>query len=151
MGLEEDIRNLAGTPTFAELEPDARRMIAASAETRLLRAGDVLFRRNELSDGGFLVLSGSIAMDVSNHGGVAIRVVGPQTLIGDTALLTRTRRPATAIAREPTKVLHISREVFHRALQKFPVSAEHLRQSLAARLGTLMQELDHARFIRALP
>ena len=99
MGLEEDIGKLARNPTFAVMEPEALRLIAYSADTIVLRAGDVLFRRDEISNGGFVVLRGSIAMDASGHGATA-RIIRPPGLIGDLALLTETRRPATAIARE---------------------------------------------------
>lgn len=67
MGLEDDVGKLARTATFAALEPDALRLVAFSAETRILRAGDILFRRGEPSNGGFVVLSGSIALDASDR------------------------------------------------------------------------------------
>ncbi len=114
MGLEDDVGLLARIPAFAAIEPEALRLIAFSAETRVLRAGDVLFRRDEISNGGFVVLAGSIAMDASGDGAAPARIVRPPGLIGDLALVTQTRRPATAIAREPSTVLRISRQLFHR-------------------------------------
>jgi CRP-like cAMP-binding protein len=145
MGLEDDIRKLARIPAFAAIEPEALRLIAFSAETRILRAGDVLFRRDEMSNDGFVVLAGSIAMDASGDGAVTARIVRPPGLIGDLALLTQTRRPATAIAREPSTVLRISRQLFHRVLREFPDSAERLRQSLSARLLQFTGELGSVR------
>ena len=137
MGLEDDIRKLSRIPAFAGIEPEALRLIAFSAETRILRAGDVLFRRDEISNDGFVVLAGSIAMDASGDGVVTARIVRPPALIGDLALLTQTRRSATAIAREPSTVLRISRLLFRRVLHEFPDSAERLRQSLAARTPSI--------------
>lgn len=145
MGLEEDIGTLARNPTFAVIEPEALRLIAFSADRLTLRAGDVVFRRDEPSNGGFVVLAGSIAMDASDHGAAQARIVRPPGLIGDIALLTLTRRPATAIAREPSTVLRISRQLFHRVLQEFPDSAERLRQSLSERLGQFLGELGSVR------
>ncbi|MGH6793652.1 MAG: cyclic nucleotide-binding domain-containing protein [Methylocella sp.] len=145
MGLEVDIGKLARIPAFAGIEPDALRLIAFSAETRLLRAGDVLFRRDEISNDGFVLLAGSIAMDASGDGAATARIVRPPGLIGDLALLTQTRRPATAIAREPSTVLRISRQLFRRVLQEFPVSAERLRQSLRASLLQFTGELGAVR------
>ena len=145
MGLEDDIGKLARIPAFAGIEPEALRLIAFSAETRILRAGDVLFRRDEISNDGFVVLTGSIAMDASGDGAVTARIVRPPGLIGDLALLTQTRRPATAIAREPSTVLRISRQLFRRVLQEFPQSAERLRQSLGARLLQFTGELGAVR------
>jgi CRP-like cAMP-binding protein len=149
MGLEEDIGKLSANPTFAVIEPEALRLIAFSADTLALHAGDVLFRRDEMSNGGFVVLTGSIALDASDHGAATARIVRPPGLIGDLALVTQTRRPATAIAREPSTVLRISRQLFHRVLQEFPGSAERLRQSLTGRLGQFIGELGPVRDILA--
>jgi CRP-like cAMP-binding protein len=151
MGLEDDICKLARIPAFAGIEPEALRLIAFSAETRILRAGDVLFRRDEISNDGFVVLAGSIAMNASGDGAVAARIVRPPALIGDLALLTQTRRSATAIAREPSTVLRISRLLFRRILHEFPDSAERLRQSLAARLLQFTGELASVRRGRLTP
>jgi CRP-like cAMP-binding protein len=149
MGLEDDVGKLARNAIFAALEPDALRLIAFSAETRILRAGDILFRRGEPSNGGFVVLSGSIALDASDRGASTARIVRAPALIGETALLTETMRPATAIAREPSSVLRISRQLFHRVLHEFPASAEQLRTSLNAKLLQFTDEL--ARFGQAPP
>jgi CRP-like cAMP-binding protein len=151
MGLEDDIGKLARIPAFAVIEPEALRLIAFSAETRILRAGDVLFRRDEISNDGFVVLAGSIALDASGDGAVTARIVRPPGLIGDLALLTQTRRPATAIAREPSTVLRISRLLFRRVLHEFPDSAERLRQSQGARLLQFTGELGAVRRRRLTP
>jgi CRP-like cAMP-binding protein len=151
MGLDELIGKLARNPTFAVIEPEALRLIAFSAETRILRAGDVLFRRDELSNDGFLLLAGSIAMDASGHGAAPARIVWPPGLIGDLALLTQTWRPATAIARERSTVLRISRYLFHRVLREFPDSAERLRRSQGARLLQFTGELGSVRRGRLTP
>jgi CRP-like cAMP-binding protein len=139
MALQEDVRNLASIPAFRDLDVDALRIIAFSGETRILRAGDVLFRRNDPSDGGFVVLSGAIAMDTGR--GPASIVRAP-ALIGDTALLAETIRPATALAREPSSVLKISRAMFHRVLSEHPESADRLRRTFATRLAAVQHDLD---------
>jgi len=141
MALDDDVRNLSRNSTFAVFEPEALRLLAFSAETRILRAGDVLFRRGDQADGGFVVLSGSIALSASDDGGAAERIAGPQNLIGDLALITETRRAVTAIAREPSSVLKISRVLFHRVLQEFPKSAEALRQKMETNLRGFVGEL----------
>jgi CRP-like cAMP-binding protein len=142
--LEDDVATLARNAVFAALAPEALRLLAFSAETRTLRAGDILFRRDEVSDGGFVVLSGSIALDAPEPGGSTTRIARPPALIGEIALLTRTNRPATAIAREPSTVLRISQHLFRRILSEDPTGADRLRDSLAARLIQFTAELDAA-------
>ena len=145
MSLGDDIRNLSRIPLFGELEPEALRLIAFAAETRILRAGDVLFHRGEESDGGYIVLTGSIALDAAGDGTPAGQIVGPHTLIGEIALISPTERPVTAIAREPSTVLKVSRALFHRMLKEFPKSAHRLRAAIQARLAAFTQELEEMR------
>ena len=150
MGLDDDVRNLARNPTLATLEPDALRQLAISAETRILRKGEILFRRDETSDGGYVLVSGIIALDPSNHGH-NMRLVQPPALIGDMALMAKTRRPVTATALEQTAVLKISRALFHRVLEDWLVSAERLKRVLSERLEQFLRELNGLRGADADP
>ncbi|MDO9441051.1 MAG: cyclic nucleotide-binding domain-containing protein [Beijerinckiaceae bacterium] len=134
MSLEDDIRNLTRIPLFADVEIDALRLIAFSAETRILRAGDILFRKGEVSDGGFVVISGSLSLDPEIEGGRGLQAVGPYSLVGELALMTQTERPVSAVARDATTVLKISRPVFQRVLKEFPRTAARLRLSIESRL-----------------
>ena len=142
MALQDDVRDLASIPTLRDLGPDALRLIAFSGETRILRAGDVLFRRGEISDGGFVVLSGAVTLETGRGQPTIAR--GP-VLLGDAALLSDTVRPATAAAREPSSVLRISRALFRRVLGEYPQGAIRLRQTLATRLVALQGDLDALR------
>lgn len=139
MALQDDIRGLSGLPPFSELEPGALRLIALSAETRILRAGDVLFRRGEASDGGFVVLGGTVALE--NGGGPPV-VVKPPALVGEAALLAETTRPCDARARAPASVLKIPRDLFRRVLAEYPDSAVRLRRTVAERALALQAEFD---------
>jgi len=141
MSLDEDFRRLSRIPMFSALEPEALRLIAFSAETRILRAGDILFRRGETSDCGYIVLSGSIALDATAGGEPARLVIRRNGLVGDLALIIETGRPATAIAREPSTVLKVPRTLFHRVLQEFPRSAERIRLGMTERLSEFVDEL----------
>ena len=147
MALQDNVRNLAANPTLRDLEADALRLIAFSAETRILRAGDTLFRRGDPSDAGFLVLSGAIALEAASGPATIVRA---PTLIGESALVTETNRAATAQAREPSSVLRITRVLFHRVLDEYPDSAAKLFHTLLDRLHGLTAELDALRAARLL-
>lgn len=135
MALEDDIQDMARLAIFHEIEPEALRLLAFSAETKILRKGDVLFNRGDVSDAGFFVLSGSFQIDAPSRREGEELVVSPFALIGEMALLTATERPATVIAREPSTVLKITRAVFHRVLKEHPKSAMRIRASLESRLA----------------
>lgn len=144
MALEDDVQALARHPTLAALEPEALRLLASSAETWSLRQGEVLFRRNDASDGGYFILSGSIAIDAGGQG-QAVRTLHQGMLIGDMALIAKTRRPVTATASEPSSVLKITRVLFHRVLNQYPRSGQRLHKALSERLQTFTQDLDGVR------
>lgn len=145
MSLDQDLRNLSGVPLLAELEPDARRLLAVSAETRILRTGDVVFHKGEKSDGGYVVLSGSIALSSAATADRFEKTVYPYTLIGEIALISPTERTMTAVAREPSAVLKISRALFHRILKQHPHSAIRIRAAIAKRLKAFSAEMEEAR------
>ena len=142
MALEDEIRNLSRIPIFAAIEENARRLIAFSAETRILRAGDVLFRRGEQSDGGYVLLSGAISLDAADNGSSGAELILPIALIGEVALLSDTERPVTAIARQPSTVMKIPRMLFHRVLSEYPASAIQRRAFISNRVKGLLGELD---------
>jgi CRP-like cAMP-binding protein len=66
---------------------------------------------------------------------------GPGTLVGELALLTDMVCPATAIAKEPTTVIRISRSLFRKMLEGYPAAAVKLREIMAARLDVWTREL----------
>ena len=133
MTLDQDLRRLAAIPTFSMFSTEALRLIAFSAESRVFRAGDVLFRRGDLADGGFVVLFGSIALECAEDAEATL--VGPGALIGERALIAEGRRATTATAREPSTALKITRRLFYRVLPEFPGTAEALRTTLAAEIA----------------
>jgi CRP-like cAMP-binding protein len=141
---DDDLHDLTRHPILAVLEPEALRFIALSAAQRILRNGEVLFRRDEPSDGGYFLRSGSVVFEPAGEAR-GEKIIRPPTLIGEMALIAPTRRPATAVAREPSGVLQISRTLFQRALAESPRSAERVRRLLEKRLHGFAQELSALR------
>ena len=141
MALDDDIALLARQPLLSLMERDALRLVAFAAESRILRAGDILFRIGEPSDGGVLIISGAIALTSREDGQPAEEVVGAGALIGEMALFTSVARPATAIAREPTQVMRLSRSVMRRVLAESPASAQAVAAAISERLRGFVGEL----------
>jgi CRP-like cAMP-binding protein len=141
MALNDDIALLARQKLLSLMEHDALRLVAFAAESRILRAGDVLFRSGEHSDGAFLIISGAVALMSHDDGRPADDVVGPGTLIGELALFANVDRPVTAIAREPTQVMKLSRSVMRRVLGESPESAVAIAGAIGERLRGFTNEL----------
>ncbi|HET7381150.1 MAG TPA: cyclic nucleotide-binding domain-containing protein [Pseudolabrys sp.] len=141
MGLEDDIAFFERVPPLAALGKQALRILAIGAETRHLQSGAVLFYAGELADGGYVVQEGSLLLEPGTLSEGKEITVGPGTLVGELALLTNTVCQATAIAKEPTVVVRISRNLFRKMLEGYPAAAEKLRDSMAERLQTWSKEL----------
>lgn len=145
MALDRDIEPLLQHELLALLPREALRLIAFAAEPRSLRAGDLLFRKGEPADGGFLVTSGMIALDARDDGSPTTATAGPGALVGEMALFIETPRPATAVAREAASVLKLPRQLMLRVLAEFPEAAHALQQAIGARLSALSGEIEGVR------
>lgn len=143
MALEDDIKLFAKIPIFRLLEPDALRLLAFSAETKLLRAGDVLCAAPAQLEGGYLVVKGSVAIFGNREAlGEPSKIIQSPGLIGELAMIARTDSAGSIIAREPTTLLRVSRAMFHRVLGEYPRSAEAVRRMVGERLSSISSELS---------
>ena len=142
MALDDDIRLFSQIPLFRLLEPEALRLLAFSAETKLLRAGDVLVRLPQGFEGGHLLVKGSLAIfDNPDQIGAAKQIARAPALVGELSLIAATDFVGSIVAREPSTILRISRGVFHRVLQEYPGSAAAIRDALLDRLKSISGEL----------
>ena len=70
-------------------------------------------------------------------------------LIGEFALLTETKRPVTAVAREPSSVVRIPRQLFLKTLEGYPDAALRMRDAIAARVSRTTGEFARVRTVLA--
>jgi CRP-like cAMP-binding protein len=141
MALDHDIGWLERHELLALLPREALRLLAFAAETRILRAGDILFRKGDAADGAYIVLSGRIALDTRDDGAPAPGILESGALIGEIALFAEVLRPATAVAREASTVMRLPRAVMMRVLAEFPDGAEAVRRAIAARVPAFSGQL----------
>lgn len=141
---------LRRTPVIGLFEEGALRVIANVADVRHLRFGEILFRQNDRSDGGYVVLSGEIGVgQEGEEDGIAY--LGPGSLIGKVALFLRMQRPAAAVAREDSTVLRISPTLMKRVLQEYPSAAQGMSLALCEDLETLQDGLGRMERLFAEP
>jgi CRP-like cAMP-binding protein len=145
MALEDDIAILGQAPLFNLLEKDALRLVAFASETRSYREGDVLFKKGDRSDGGYVVTRGSITLDAAEDGSPAAFVAGPGALIGQAALFARIERRATATAQEPSAIVRVTPSLMRRVLEEFPDAAAAIHDAMAEELTQLTEGLERVR------
>lgn len=130
---------LAGASVFAGLSEEQLRLLAFSSETRRLKAGEVLYYAGAISDGAFVLISGTIEIDHGN--GRAITVDEVYATIGELALVAARPRPATVVARSEAEFIFVPREGFMKLIEVYPEiagrMAARVRESLTRYLGSL--------------
>ncbi len=142
MALDDDIIFLSRISTFRVLGREAMRILAISAQSMDLHGGEQLFEEGEPADGGYIVVRGSVELKSVAEGRSGSTVARAGTLIGETAMIVTTMRPATGIALEPTTLLKIPRSVFLRTLEGEPGAATSLRDMMQHRLKATLDDLD---------
>jgi CRP-like cAMP-binding protein len=144
MSIEDDIALLERIPTLRRLGAAALRILAIGVESFQVTPGYVLFKAGEPADGAYVIQRGSFSLKPARTGEPEV-VAGAGTLLGEAALLTETRRPATATAREPSIVMRISRSMFLRMLEGYPDAAQRLRELIASRSDQWAREMENVR------
>ena len=144
MGIEDDIAFIERVPTLRMLGREALRILAIGAESRSVRKGEVLFLAGETADCGYVIQEGSFRL-VSNSKPIGEVIAGPGTLLGELALISEMKRPATATANEPSTVIRISRSLFLKMLEGYPHAAHVLRDQIVARAQQALTEMSDVR------
>jgi CRP-like cAMP-binding protein len=137
MALETDILNLQRNALLACFDHEALRLIAFNTDLRSLRKEDILFRQGETADGGYFVQSGTLVLMAPE----SEQIHGEGSLLGQTALLVETMRPATAVALENVSVRRIPRHLVQRILAEYPDTLARVNLYLRQNTEELEQRL----------
>jgi CRP-like cAMP-binding protein len=144
MTVEDDIAFLERVPILRRLGGGALRILAIGAESYAVEAGQLLFTAGDAADCAYIVQQGSFVLKPERPGDSEV-IAEPGTLLGETALLAETRRPATATAREDAVVLRVSRAMFLKMLESYPDAAQRLRELIASRAEQWAREMENVR------
>lgn len=123
-------------PEFAILDPEHLKKIAAIVSIRKSPAGAMIFRKNELSDAFYIVLSGMVKIFVANIEGaeVPISMVGPMNSFGEMGFITGRPRIASARIEKDSELLVIKKNDFDVILEHDPSITRFFINVLAQRL-----------------
>jgi CRP-like cAMP-binding protein len=147
MSVEDDIEFFQRVPTLNQLSRQALRVLAIGAQSRYVHGGEILFKAGDQAEGAFVIQEGRFQLSPAGSADDKEVQVGPGTLLGETALVTESKRPATATAVEPATVVFISRKLFLKMLDSFPETARKLRDLFVGRLQQTTGELGNVRTV----
>ena len=107
-------------------------------EREEFKTGEILFNEGDSSFHFFMIEEGEVEIILKNHQnpkqGVRIATLGPGQPVGESALVTRKPRCATARAKTRCRVVKISEEGYRNLLKEVPPWALSLLESLIERL-----------------
>ena len=113
-------------------------LFSHETNTTNLAPGETLFRAGEAGEAMFVLLEG--AMDVM-VGDKVVERSARGAILGEMALIDRSPRGATVIAREPCRLVKIDQRRFLHLVQLNPFFATHVMKVLADRLRQMNQLL----------
>lgn len=136
-------------PLFQGIEGNVRDKLAALFQERSFAAGAILFREGQPAEELFVVVEGTIDI-VKGHredgtSGKLLSHIVPPSSLGEAALYGERPRSATAVAKDPSKVLALARSAFQQFALEDPQSAQQIflgaSRLLFGRLEYTSQEL----------
>jgi len=148
MVLKDEVERLRLVPLFGNVASAKLKLLAFTSQRLSFKAGHTLFHQGDPGDAAYVVLSGSADVLVdSGSGEIKIANVGPNSIIGEIAILCEVSRTATVRANSNLDVLRIDKDQFLALLAEFPEMALQIIRVLADRLGQTTEELSKARGI----
>jgi sigma-B regulation protein RsbU (phosphoserine phosphatase) len=119
---------------FKQASADAVDAALAEAEVLDLPAGAPLLKSGEINHCVYILLSGALEVHLDGQGGAGGIIVSPGELIGELSAIDGEPVSALVLAREPSQILQLSRDLFWQKLMALPGVASNLMTTLTGRM-----------------
>lgn len=146
MSLEDDISLLRNVELFSDFEAEHLRLIAFGSQKMSFSEGHELFREGQSTDGGYVVVSGSI--DLLSFQGEKSELLSKfqaGSLLGEMALISINKRIGTAVVSSDCELIKISRIMMHRILNEYPELAVSLQRKISQSVLSFTKDLEKIR------
>ncbi|MFQ5613036.1 MAG: cyclic nucleotide-binding domain-containing protein [Anaerolineae bacterium] len=130
------VRVLEKIPMLHKLSLEQCVLLANRLKDEVYQAGQIVFHMGEIGDTFYIIESGEVevlAPDLRGQQAV-INLLGPGEFFGEIALLRAVPRTATIRVVSPTRLLGLSREDFHKVVDRYPIIAHNLAETSDYRL-----------------
>lgn len=146
MSLQNEVDQLRRIPLFAQIDTAKLKLMAFTSERLTFASGQILFREGDPGDGAYLILSGSVDVQL-NAAGAAITIahLEQNAFVGEMAILCEVPRTASVVAAEAVDALKIKKDIFFQLLRDVPQMALEIMRELAQRLHHTNEELRDAK------
>jgi len=140
---------VVGDGLFGGLDDDARRALWAHMRRRRFPRGEVIFHEGDPGDSLHLIVKGHVSVKTSTPRGdqAILRVLGPDEVVGEFALISPAPRAATVTALEPTETMMLDREAFAALRKERPSVDDFLIIASVAEVRRLSAALVEALYL----
>lgn len=134
--------HMGAVPLFQSLEPAERTLLAPHCRVRAYEKGETIFDEGAPAlDLSFVVLGRAKIVKAAQGRDLILGLFGPGEPIGAFAALEGKAYPATAVALEPSTILHVPERSLFSALGEHPQMTRRLLQGLMLRQMELTRRL----------
>jgi CRP-like cAMP-binding protein len=133
---ERDVETLRNIPLFAGLPTARLKLIAYTAEIVRFEPGEVMVQQGAPADAVYIITEGEAEVWLADADGHEIHVatVGPNSLLGEIAVIARSRRTTSVRAKDRVVTFKISANVFLDLVRQSPDIGMQVLTVLAQRL-----------------
>ncbi len=134
---------------FGGLDDDARRALWAHMRRRRFARGQIIFHEGDPADSLHHIVKGHVSVKTSTPRGdqAILRVLGPDHIVGEFALISPGPRAATVTALEPTETMVLDRESFLALRKQRPSVDDFLINASVAEVRRLSAALVEALYL----
>lgn len=144
--LQDEVDMLRAIPMFADLQSNKLKLLVFASDRVSYNAGDVLFQQGDEADAAYVVISGEADVLVSSGGDASkVAVLGPDSFVGDMAILCDIPRTATVRANSKMETLQIKKEHLMELINDTPALAVSVLKEVVQRLAKTTKDLSEAR------
>src|SRR5918999_4865757 len=148
--VDEDfaVESLRRCALFANVEPDALRVVARSLRRRRFRRNEVIFHQGDPGDSLHSVAAGAVKIVLPSAEGeeAIIATLREGDFFGELSLLDGAPRSATATAVEPSETLVLPRSAFMQLLDRDAGLRNALLAGLTRELRRLTSHVEELHF-----
>ncbi len=144
--LKDEVDLLRSIPMFADLPANKLKLLVFASDRVRYSANETLFLQGDDADSAYVVISGEADVLVSTGGKPSkVAVLGPNSFVGDMAILCDIPRTATVKANGDVEALRIRKEHVMELINDTPSFALSVLKEIVQRLAKTTKDLSEAR------
>ncbi len=146
--LQDEVDLLRSIPMLANLPTNKLKLLAFASDRVAYPKGEILFKQGDDADAAYIVISGTADVLVSSDGSSnesKVAELGPNSFVGDMAILCDIPRTATIQANDNLDALRIKKEHMMDMMRDSPELSMSVLRELVQRLAKTTHDLSIAR------